>query len=54
MNILLTGAISLSNKGTAAIVISTINNLKRTFPKSNIHIELFYPEKQKEIIGMEW
>ncbi len=53
MNILITGAISLSNKGTAAIVISIITLLKKTFPNSNISIELFYPKKQKRIIDIE-
>ena len=53
MNILLTGAISLSNKGTAAIVISVITMLKKAFPNSKICIELFYPEKQRMIIDIE-
>ena len=53
MNILLTGAISLSNKGTAAIIVSTITMLKKAFPYSDIFIELFYPEKQKRIIDLE-
>ncbi len=53
MKILLTGSISLSNKGTAAIIISTIDNLKKTFPDSKVSIELFYPEKQREIIDIE-
>jgi colanic acid/amylovoran biosynthesis protein len=52
VNILLTGAISLSNKGTAATVISVITMLKKTFPNSKICIELFYPEKQR-IIDIE-
>jgi len=53
MNILLTGAISLSNKGTAAIVVSVITQLRETFPNSEIYVELFYPEKQREIIDLE-
>ena len=53
MNILLTGAISLSNKGTAAIVLSTISMLKKTYPQSHMSIELFYPEKQRKIIDLE-
>jgi len=53
MNILLTGAISLSNKGTASIVISTIVMLKKRFPNSDITLELFFPSRQKNIIDME-
>lgn len=53
MNILLTGAVSLSNKGTAAIVISTINLLRKKFPNSSIFIELFYPNIQKTILDIE-
>lgn len=53
MNILLTGAVSLSNKGTAAIAISTINMLKKQFPNSNISIELFYPDVQKTLLDIK-
>jgi len=53
MNILLTGAISLSNKGTAGTVISVITILKKAFPDAKIGIELFYPEKQRMIMDIE-
>jgi len=53
MNILLTGAISLSNKGTAGTVISVITQLKKTFPNSKIYVELFYPKKQAKIMNIE-
>lgn len=53
MNILVTGAISLSNKGTAATVVSTVSMLKKLSPSSNITLELFFPARQRSIIDME-
>lgn len=53
MNILLTGAISLSNKGTCAIAISTINTIRKYFPNDKIDIELFYPDKQRDIYPID-
>jgi colanic acid/amylovoran biosynthesis protein len=49
----LTGAISLSNKGTAAIVISFIESLRKLLPSAEISIELVYPEKQKSLYDLE-
>jgi len=53
MKILITGAISLSNKGTAAILISAIDELRKEFPNSEIFAELVYPEKQRTIMQIE-
>lgn len=52
-NILLTGATSLSNKGTCAIAISVIDELKRNNPDNNINVELFYPDKQRDIYPLD-
>jgi len=51
--ILLTGMGSATNKGTAATVVSTVNHLKEFLPNSKIYVELFYPEKQRELINIE-
>lgn len=52
-NILLTGAISLSNKGTCAILISTIDTIKKIIPDANITVELFYADKQRDIYPLD-
>lgn len=51
--ILLIGALSLANKGTAGIVIQTIISLQTLFNDSHISVELFFPKKQREIINIE-
>lgn len=53
MKILITGSLSLSNKGTAAIVISTIEEIKKIFSDVEIFVELVYPEKQRTIMQIE-
>jgi colanic acid/amylovoran biosynthesis protein len=52
-NALIVGAISLSNKGTAAIIISTIDSLQAVIPDLKLNIELFYPEQQRTLINLE-
>jgi polysaccharide pyruvyl transferase WcaK-like protein len=52
-NILLIGAISLANKGTAGIVIQTIESLQTLFGDARINVELFFPERQRKIIDIE-
>lgn len=52
-NILVVGSISLSNKGTASIIVSTIESLQSVIPNIKLLIELFYPEQQRELIDIE-
>lgn len=52
-NILITGAISLSNKGTLAILLATVEGIKKINPYSKISVELFFPKKQKTIFNLE-
>jgi colanic acid/amylovoran biosynthesis protein len=49
-----TGAgVVLSNKGSIAILITIIENLQVIFPHAKIYIELYWPNKQKEIFDIE-
>lgn len=43
----------LSNKGTIAILITTIKNLQKIFPSTRIKVELYWPEKQKKIYNIK-
>jgi len=52
-HILLTGAISFANRGTAAIVTSTLESLKNTLPGARYSVELFYPERQRQLLNIE-
>lgn len=52
-NVLLVGPISLSNKGTAAIVASTIWSLRTAIPDLILTVELFYPEQQRTLMDLE-
>ena len=52
-NILITGAISLSNKGTLAILLATAEGIKKIKPDTKLVVELFFPKKQKTIFNLE-
>lgn len=51
--VLLTGGVTLANKGTAAIITQTIESLRNFLPHSRISVELFYPERQRKIMEIE-
>ena len=52
-SVLLTSCISMTNKGTASIIISTIESLQAVMPDLRIFVELFYPEVQRKIASIE-
>jgi len=43
---LITGIVSMSNRGTAAILLSVAAGLRARLPDLTLEVELFYPEKQ--------
>ena len=53
MKILITNVYCYKNKGDAAIVISMIQNLKKTFPEATVKLISLYPEEDKKKYGSD-